>query len=97
METGIVPPGAVRSMPLSDLKNPTAGHSASAHDTSLLTALRAAQAVDADIPSRVDVVSIEAKTSYDFSEQLSPEISAAVPVATQEVLKLLDQDWAPAG
>src|SRR5512142_2116045 len=38
METGSAPVGTVRSMPLADLANPVAGHSASAHDTSLITA-----------------------------------------------------------
>ncbi len=90
LQTGDAPVGAVRSMPLSDLANPTAGHSASAHDTSLITALEAAKTMGSEIPSRVDVVTIEAKDTFDFSEQLSPEIAAAVPVATQEVLKLLD-------
>ncbi len=90
METGASPVGAVRSMPLSELANPTEGHSASAHDTSLLTALEAASTMGAGTPSRVDVVTIEARATYDFSEELSPEVAAAVPVATQEVLKLLD-------
>jgi hydrogenase maturation protease len=90
METGDAPIGTVRSFPLSELANPTAGHSASAHDTSLHTALEAAQTMGAPIPSRVDVVTVEARTSFEFSEQLSPEIAAAVPVATQQVLKLLE-------
>ncbi len=89
METGTAPVGAVRSMALSELANPTAGHSASAHDTSLITALEAANVMGAATPSRVDVVAIEAKATYDFSEELSPEVAAAVPVATQEVLRLL--------
>ncbi len=90
LETGANPIGTVQSMPLADLANPTAGHSASAHDTSLITALEAAKTMGAEIPSRVDVVTIEAKNTYDFSEDLSPEIAAAVPVATQVVLRLLD-------
>jgi hydrogenase maturation protease len=90
LETGSRQAGSVESMSLADLANPTAGHSASAHDTSLLTALEAAKTMGAETPSRVDVVTIEAKNTYDFSEQLSPEVAAAVPVATQEVLRLLE-------
>ena len=89
METGSAPAGAIRCMALSELADPTAGHSASAHDTSLMTALEAAKAMGAEIPSRVDVVAIEAKATYDFSEELSPAVAAAVPVATQQVLTLL--------
>jgi hydrogenase maturation protease len=90
LETGNAPVGQVRSMRLADLEDPTAGHSASAHDTSLITALQTAQAMGAEVPARVDVVTIEAKLSLDFTESLSPEIAAAVPIATEEVMKLLE-------
>ena len=90
LETGLAPIGTVQSLPLAELADPSAGHSASAHDTSLITALQAAQSMGADVPSRVDVVTIEASLSLDFTEVLSPAIAAAVPVAVQEVLKLLD-------
>ena len=35
------------------------------------------------------VVAIEAENVYDFSEEMSEPIAAAVPIATQEVLALL--------
>ncbi len=89
IETRHVPPGTVRAFPLTALENPMAGHTASAHDASLLTALQAAQAAGAEVPVRVDVVAIEAKVTYEFSEQLSPEVAAAVPVAAQKALALL--------
>jgi hydrogenase maturation protease len=89
METGQNPEGCVRVFPLTALENPYAGHSASAHDASLMTALQAAKSVGAEIPSRVDVVAIEAKHVYDFSDSLSPQIEKAVPLAIEEVLKLL--------
>jgi Ni,Fe-hydrogenase maturation factor len=38
----------------------------------------------------VDVVAIETKNVYDFSDNLSPEIERAVPLAAEAVLKLLD-------
>ncbi len=91
METGAEPVGTVKVLALPELANPSAGHSASAHDTSLLTALETARTMGADVPARVDVVAIEAKATYEFSEELSPEVAAAVPVAVQHVLTLLDQ------
>ncbi len=91
METGAEPVGTVKVLALAELSNPSAGHSASAHDTSLLTALETARTMGADVPARVDVVAIEAKATYEFSEQLSAEVAAAVPIATQRVLALLDQ------
>ncbi len=90
METGTEPVGTVKTLALAGLSNPSAGHSASAHDTSLLTALEAARTMGADVPSQVHVVTIEAKMTYEFSEQLSPEIAAAVPIAARQVLALLD-------
>ena len=89
METGQNPEGYVRVFPLAALENPYAGHSASPHDASLMTALEAAKSAGADIPSRVDVVAIEAKNVYDFSDSLSPQIEKAVPIAVEQVLKLL--------
>ena len=89
METGQGPVGSVRTFPLASLPDPMAGHSASAHDTSLLTALKTAESIGADIPKRVDVVAVEAQNVYDFSEELSPPVAAAVPKAVQAVLNLL--------
>jgi Ni,Fe-hydrogenase maturation factor len=77
METGQGPVGSVRTFPLASLPDPTVGHSASAHDTSLINALRTAESLGADIPKRVDIVAVEAQNVYDFSEELSPW--AAVP------------------
>ena len=89
MQTGQVPVGSVRVFLLEALPDPSAGHSASAHDTSLLTALQAARAMGADVPGRVDVVAIEAEPTYDFSEELSPPVAGAVRAAVQAVLDLL--------
>jgi len=89
METGLSPVGSVQTFPLASLPNPMAGHSASTHDTSLITALRTAKRIGANIPRRVDVVAVEAQIVYDFSEELSPPVAAAVPVAVQAVLDLI--------
>lgn len=91
METGQSPVGSVQVFPLASLSDPRAGHSASAHDTSLMTALRTAEQIGAEIPKRVDVVAIEAQNVYDFSEELSPPVAAAVPVAVEQVLKLIEE------
>jgi hydrogenase maturation protease len=89
MQTGQVPVGSVRVFLLEGLPDPSAGHSASAHDTSLLTALKAAKAMGAEVPGRVDVVAIEAVPTFDFSEELSPPVAGAVHAAVQAVLDLL--------
>ena len=89
METGQSPVGSVRTFPLASLPDPMAGHSASAHDTSLINALKTAESIGADIPKRVDIVAVEAQNVYDFSEELSPPVAAAVSEAVQAVLDLL--------
>ncbi len=89
METGRSPVGSVQTFPLASLQDPMAGHSASAHDTSLMTALKSAEIIGENIPKQVDVVAVEAQNVYDFSEELSPPVAAAVPEAAQAVLDLL--------
>ena len=93
METGQNPVGSVQVFPLASLSDPMAGHSASTHDTSLMTALQTAKQIGASIPTRVDVVAIEAQNVYDFSEELTPPVAAAVPVAVEHVLKLLEEPY----
>ncbi|MBI5838687.1 MAG: hydrogenase maturation protease [Chloroflexi bacterium] len=92
METGQSPAGSVRVFKLDELANPSAGHSASAHDTSLITALRTAEAMGMPIPKSVEIVAIEAKNVYDFSEELSPVVAEAVPLAVQAVMDLLKEE-----
>lgn len=93
LETGQSPAGSVRMIPLEALPNPCAGHSASVHDTSLLTALETGRQMGLAIPREVRVVAIEAAQVYDFSEELSPAVAAAVPVAVQAVLDLLEKEF----
>ena len=91
METGQSPAGSVRVFPLEELANPSAGHSASAHDTSLITALETGRHMGLALPTEVLVVAIEAGNVYDFSEELSPPVAAAVPLACQSVMGLLKE------
>lgn len=86
METGQSPEGSVRVFPLEQLSNPSAGHSTAIHDTSLMTALEMGRKMGLDLPESVTVVAVEAKNVYDFSEELSPPVAAAVPLAVQAVL-----------
>jgi hydrogenase maturation protease len=92
IETGECQVGSVKVFPLAALENPRLGHSASTHDTSLMTALQTAQSMGMKVPSRVYVVSIEAKNVYDFSESLSPTVETAIPIAAQKVLQLLKEE-----
>ncbi|HVM70186.1 MAG TPA: hypothetical protein VMT91_00390, partial [Anaerolineales bacterium] len=63
-----------------------------AHDTSLRNALAIGRSMDIRLPADQDVliVAIEAEAVYDFSQELSPAVAAAVPLAVQAVLNLID-------
>jgi len=90
--TGNKPVGTVSQFTLEELPDLSAGHSASAHDTSLRNALAIGRSMDIRLPADQDVliVAIEAEAVYDFSQELSPAVAAAVPLAVQAVLNLID-------
>jgi len=90
--TGTKPVGTVSRFSLSDIPDLTAGHSASAHDTSLHNALNMGRNMNIPLPQDGDVfiVAVEAERVYDFTEELSPAVAAAVPEAVKAVLELID-------
>ncbi len=87
--TGRQPLGTVTVCRLEDLPDPATGHTASAHDTSLATAIDACRRLGMAMPERVDVVAIEARPVADFRENISPAVAAAVPRAVEAVCRLL--------
>ena len=91
IQSGENPEGTVSTFRLDELRRPGMGHTASAHDASLITALQTAHAMGGAIPHRVDIVAIEARACHDFSEQLSPRIAAATAMATLRVFELLQR------
>ncbi len=91
INSGQQPLGSVAYYQLEELQNPNAGHLASAHDATLQTALALGRALDVRLPREVVVVAVEAESVYDFSEELSPAVAAAVPQAVQIVLQILDR------
>ncbi len=88
------PPGEVRSCLLEELDAYGPGHLDSAHDASLVTALQLGKQYGASLPSRIHVVTIQARSTDEFSEQLTPEIEAAVPAAVSAVFALLSESGA---
>ncbi len=81
--------GSVLVMRLEDMPNYSAFHTTSAHDASLQNALELGKWMGAKLPRRIMVVGITTEKSFDFGEELSPEVQAAVPQAVQAVLGLL--------
>lgn len=89
MKTGCARDGSVSVFALDEMADPSAGHSSSPHDASLLTALEAGRWLGLQLPKIVTVVAIEATTVHDFSEQLSPVVAGAIPRAVEAVLHLV--------
>ena len=88
--TGQKPIGAVYHFQLDDLYDPTSGHTTAAHDVSLMSAIQIGRSMGAALPDRIDVVAIESPYVYDFSEELTPPVAAAVPQAVELVMNLLN-------
>ena len=91
LKTGKHPQGTVIILRLDELAGLRHGHSTSAHDAALDTALAMGRKVGADLPDdrNITVVAIESQQVYDFAQELTPEIAAAVPQAVQNVMSLL--------
>jgi hydrogenase maturation protease len=83
--------GQVFSFPLDALVDLSAGHTTAAHDTSLQTALALGRQMGAALPDEVQVVAVEADRVFDFSDELTPAVAAAIPEAAAAVLALLQQ------
>lgn len=86
------PDGQVRALALEDLNGPPDAawaHATAVHDTSLSTALRLGREMGAPLPDNVHLVGVEASALYEFSEELTPDVAAAVPIAADAVLALL--------
>ena len=82
--------GEVYHFDLDDLYDPSAGHTTAVHDMSLMTALKMGRSMGADLPKQITVVAVESPYTYDFTEELTPPVAAAVPIAAQKVLDLLN-------
>jgi hydrogenase maturation protease len=89
MTTWQGPLGSLHRFPLENMADLTAGHTTSSHDTSLQTALKMGRQMGLRLPTRVDVVGIEAHMVFDFSESLSEPVEAAAPEAARLVMDLL--------
>lgn len=89
ISAGPLPPGTVSCYSLEDMPDPSDGHSASAHDVSLLTALRLGRELGVALPRHVMVVTIAAHAIYDFTESLTAPVAEALPLAVNRVLEAL--------
>jgi len=80
-------PGKIHHLSLDDLRSvsPTQ-HSTSAHDTSLVTALDAAEQMGYSIPHEFSIYAVEVENILDFSETPTPAVAAAIPIVVDRIL-----------
>ena len=90
IQLGESPVGTLHAIPLADIPDNMAGHLSSSHDTTLKTAIQMGRSLGAHLPECIMIVGVETSNSYDFSEELSAPVKAAVPQAVQLVLSLLN-------
>ncbi|MCU0494661.1 MAG: hydrogenase maturation protease [Chloroflexaceae bacterium] len=83
-------PGAIHRLTLDDLRalSPTE-HSASPHDTSVVTALELGRQVGLPVPRDVVIYAVEVANVLDFSDRMTPAVAEAVPEVAEAVLQEL--------
>ena len=83
-------PGQIHRMDLDDLRagRPTQ-HSTSAHDTTLFTALDAAQQMGYRVPDEIIIFAVEVENILEFSDTPTPAVAAAIPVVAELVIQEL--------
>jgi hydrogenase maturation protease len=91
---GRLPVGDLYCLPLADLPDHSTGHMGSAHDTSLATAMQLGQSMGLELPKEVWIIGVESQNVYDFSEDLTPPVAAAVPRAAALLQSLLQGNHA---
>jgi hydrogenase maturation protease len=89
ISTGRLPVGSIHRLTLDDLPDLAAGHLSSAHDTTLPTAFRVGRALGMPLPDDVAIVAVEAVMTFDFTEELTPPVAAAVPQVVRLVIEML--------
>ncbi|MEP7135642.1 MAG: hydrogenase maturation protease [Chloroflexota bacterium] len=84
--------GSIHVMRLNDMPSYSAFHITSAHDTSLQNAIEMGRSLGAYLPEDIRVVGIATQRIYDFSEEISAPVAAAMPQVVKIVLGLLEQN-----
>lgn len=74
-------------MNLEDLQKISAiQHSASPHDTSLITAIEAGKKLGYQLPEDITIYAIRVENILDFSDQPTPRVAKAIPQVTAAIL-----------
>ncbi|MGB3713155.1 MAG: hydrogenase maturation protease [Candidatus Promineifilaceae bacterium] len=83
-------PGKIHRLTLDDLRDisPTQ-HSSSAHDTTFVTALEMGRTIGLKLPTMISIYGIEVENLYEFGDEPTPAVAAAIPEAAAAVLSEL--------
>lgn len=81
--------GSVIVSELSEIPDYSTLHTSSVHDTSLKNALTMGRVTGASLPEDVTIVGVATNPIYDFSEEFTPAVAAAVARAAKIVISLL--------
>jgi hydrogenase maturation protease len=83
------PPGTIHRLSPDSISTQ---RSASAHDVNLPTALEFGRTAGASLPKNQDIllVGIEAQDILNFSEQCTPAVEAAIPLAVEAVMRAIE-------
>ncbi|MFA5399720.1 MAG: hydrogenase maturation protease [Dehalococcoidia bacterium] len=80
-------PGTVYRLGLDNFR--PSKHTISPHDTDLPTALHLGATMKLKLPEKIDIVAVEIPPVYEFSQDLSEKVAAAVPEAVKMVKELI--------
>ncbi len=83
------PIGTTSSFRLDQAADPSFSHLTSAHDTSLTNAIQVGRDLGIRLPDQITIVAIESQKVYDFSEELSTPVAAAIPEAVRLIMEIL--------
>ena len=82
-------PGTISAQMLETDNEATTVHTTSVHDTNLQDAVKLAQKMGVQVPKSIIVVGIVTDANYTFSEMMTNQVAAAIPLAVEKVIELL--------
>jgi hydrogenase maturation protease len=90
VKTRRAPPGTVTTFEVEDLKESI--HADSPHHTNFGTAIEMGRMVHPDrMPAEILIVGVEVDNINEFTEEMTPAVTAAVPEATAAALRILER------
>jgi hydrogenase maturation protease len=88
--TGLNPPGTITVLKPDDISSTV--HGTNPHETNIATALELGRTLEPDrFPKEIIFVAVEAQNTVDISEEMTPEVTKALPKAVRQVLDLLEE------